>query len=218
MNRGIVYIAIGKKYLEMSIASARSLNTQQSIAIITDTYLDCVLPENAWIIYVRNESNLSPIQFSAYLKTRLDQISPFDQTLFLDSDIRAVQDFKGIWDWLGNGISIAKAYNPIRADINYPSSEQNYTKHLMSVADSFVQYNSGVFLFSKTSEMKSFFNEWTNQWKLYRDCENMALTRVLVNSDTPICRLPNRYNEFYPYRNSDSCLVHYIGGFKNKLM
>jgi Glycosyl transferase family 8 len=214
--RGIVYIGIGAEYLNMSIRSARSLQTKEQICIITDAAIDFELSSNI-SIYKVDGSNDNPEFYSAYLKTQLHKLSPFDETLFLDADILAVDDFSGIWDFISDGISIAPAFYPIRPEVIYPSSEVMYTQSLMQSANNFTQYNAGVFLFRKSQAMFDLFKQWDREWSLYCYAENMALSRILLNSDTKIFTLPSKYNQFYPYQNEQTCLLHYIGRFKQYL-
>jgi lipopolysaccharide biosynthesis glycosyltransferase len=220
-NQGIVYIAIGQSHLELAIASAQSVidtaSEPQSITILCDLdYVDA----NSKISFVniaqyagahwQDKSNLV-----AYLKTKLYRLTPYEKTLYLDNDIRAVKDLSSIWDYVEDGIGFCKAFNPLIKERSYPvGSEEAYTAN---VIDDWNQYNSGMFLFTDSSAMFAFFENWNRQWHKFKHHENMALTRLFNHSPVRPIELPSKFNDFYPSKNRDSILIHYIGGYKKYL-
>jgi lipopolysaccharide biosynthesis glycosyltransferase len=224
-SKGIVYIAIGLNYLEMAISSAMSVLTQcvQPIDIVIFTDLpfnrDCLGVSIKNISdRIKDVKDLSPDRISSYLKTKLNQISPFDQTLYLDSDVIAVQDISKIWDYCGDNIAIAPAYNPILQYSDYSGlSEELETYYYHLISENCTQYNTGVFLFNKSDNTTNVFKAWHNEWYQFRNHEGMAFNRLCVHEFEYI-NLPPIYNQFYPQRNGDSILIHYIGWCKKYLI
>jgi Glycosyl transferase family 8 len=221
-SQGIVYIAIGQADLELAIQSARSVIDTASEPQLITVLCDCDYSSH-------NTDSISFVDIgkysgaywqdsgvvAAYLKTCLYRLSPYDKTLYLDTDIRAVRDISLIWDYLDDGIGLCTAYNPLVKGRIYPTnSEEAFTADTISNWD---QYNSGMFLFKKSPLMFDFFESWKYQWSKFKVHENMALTRLLDYSPIKPIRLPSKFNDFYPNRNNQSILVHYIGGFKQYL-
>jgi lipopolysaccharide biosynthesis glycosyltransferase len=225
--RGIVYIGLGQKYLEMSISSAISVRKQTKavppIIIFTDLDIKAESSENISIQKIdsryRTEfskisTNFNPAYEGTYLKTRLFDLSPFEETLYLDSDILALKDINGIWDYLGKDIdiAIAPAFAPLTS--TRTSLEAIETFNRLTDFGDYSQYNAGVVLFSKTERTLDFFKCWTKEWGVFKESDNMALTRALCIDNPTISKLPARYNEFYPWMNRHTILLHYVDIYK----
>jgi alpha-N-acetylglucosamine transferase len=220
-NRGIVYIAIGQKALEMAIDAAKSVidrsHESPSITVLcdrefsdADTGISFVNIGNYSGAYWKNGSCAA-----AYLKTCLHRLSPYDKTLYLDNDIRAVKSIDNLWDYVDEGIGFCNAFNPLIKDRDYPdNSEELYTANVIT---NWHQYNAGMFLFVKSDLTFDFFENWNHQWKKFRNHENMALTRLLDYSQIKLIQLPCKFNDFYPNKNQNSILVHYISHYKEYL-
>jgi hypothetical protein len=223
-NKGIVYIALGSEYVQMACKSIESIlvNSSESydFCIITDIDFGHNLlikfgQITTLLIEPIDPSNLGAS--TAYLKTRLIYLSPFDKTLYVDCDIRAVRDIACIWSYCGESIAVASAFNPICANEFYPvDSEQEETQKYLSSLGDFTQYNTGLFLFKKSSQLQYVFDMWLVEWIKYKQHESMAFNR-LVAKGMPVNYLLSIYNDFYPNKNIDSVLVHYIGGYKKHL-
>ena len=223
-SRGIVYIAIGLKHLEMAISSAMSVLTNSIEELNIIIFTDLPLNRDCLGVSIRNVSehiqdvkNLNKGIISAYLKTQLYKLSPFDETLYLDTDVMAVKDITGIWSHCKDNIAAAPAYNPLSKATNYSSlAEEIETSYYLLVNHNWKQYNTGVFLFNKSSENYSLFHIWADEWAKYKKHENMAFNRLNAYA-FQIDDLPSIYNQFYPDRNGDSVLIHYIGWCKKYL-
>jgi hypothetical protein len=223
-SRGVVYIAIGLNYLEMAISSAMSIlnNCIEPVDIVI--YTDLPFNRDCLGVSIRNISDrikdvadLSPGRIAAYLKTKLNKLTPFDQTLYLDSDVIAVQDISRVWDYCTDNIAVAPAYNPLIEGIDYSGLyEELETYYYHLAVDNWSQYNTGVFLFNKSKNNTNLFRVWHNEWWKFRDYENMAFNRLCVH-EFEYVSLPSIYNQFYPDRNGDSILIHYIGWCKKYL-
>jgi hypothetical protein len=220
---GIVYIAIGNKHLEMAIASAKSIiNTSsraQNITILTDCQDRSIAGMSIENIstFIRALRFKPAEELVAYLKTRLCDLTPYHRTLYLDNDTLAIADLSDVWQYCGKWIGVVPAYNPILSDVDYGDDlEIAKTKDCLATIGDYRQYNTGIFLFTKYHHVEKFFDLWHEEWKNFERFENMAFNR-LVTYGMPVDYLPNVYNEFYPNRNSDSKLIHYIGGHKKHL-
>jgi Nucleotide-diphospho-sugar transferase len=222
---GIVYIALGHEHLQLALKSISSIYDTGSFplaAIITDSTSETTLLIGNSEVKIINISHLcskalSPDIISAYLKTQLYKLSPFDKTLFLDTDVRAARNIDAIWTYRNKSIAVAPAFDPIRdTDIFQSDSEEHYTQRWFDVYDNYTQYNTGVFLFEKCNEVKAVFEKWEDEYNRFQHHENMAFNR-LVAQGLQVDYLLQVYNDFYPKRTTDSVLVHYIGGYKHFL-
>lgn len=99
MSSGVLTMAWGAdRYIRMAKGMARSirlLGPETKIAIVSDRpahtlekWFDVVIP-------VRPEYGLGLVQ-----KLHLDEYSPFDETLFIDSDFLIYKDLKQVWERL----------------------------------------------------------------------------------------------------------------------
>jgi hypothetical protein len=222
-SKGIVYIAIGKKYLDMSVKSASSIintsSSKEKIVIFTDCEVEICRDISIENIssYIATFNYLSPDSLSAWLKTQINILTPFSETLCLDCDIKAINDISSIWDYSSEYITIAKALNPLVKDAYYKNNREAIeTAKCLEFIGDYTQYNTGVFLFKDSEAINGIFKMWEKEWEKFKHYENMAFNR-LISYGLPVVELPSRYNTFYPDRNHDSVLVHYPGGYKKYL-
>lgn len=224
-SRGIVYIALGWEHLRLAQQSIESIidRTSESYNFLIITNLN--IPPNT-LIHENNIKTLTiqPIDddlgiSSAFLKTQLHKLSPFDITLYLDTDIRAVDDIKCIWSRVTEGIGLCRAFHPINPSQFYTAdSEREFTRSKLDPYN-FFQYNTGMFLFTKSLAVEKLFDGWYREWTRFKHHENMAFTRLLLdtNNDSVPVNIPDVYNDFYPNISNESVLVHYIGWYKKYL-
>ena len=225
---GIIYIAIGNDHLQLAIESAISVieaGNSENILILTnvDYPRSLIISFNDGISFQDIRPNIDmfgDLEHSclvAYLKTRLYKYSPFDKTLFLDNDIRAVSKISDIWGFVDNWIGFAPAFNPLDLWTSYATdSEEQATAQVLKI-DDLSQRNSGMFLFGKSPELTKFFDNWFGEWLRFEKHENMSLTRMLKRHNIATITMPSIYNEFYPNRTNDSVLIHYISWYKRFL-
>jgi hypothetical protein len=123
-----------------------------------------------------------------------------------------------VWDYCTDNIAVAPAYNPLVKGIDYSGlAEELETYYYHLTADNWNQYNTGVFLFNKSENNTNLFRLWHEEWYRFRDYENMAFNRLCLH-ELEYTNLPSTYNQFYPDKNGDSILVHYIGWCKKYLI
>jgi Glycosyl transferase family 8 len=221
-NRGIIYIAIGKEYRRMAVQSAESIVTNylgechQIIILTTDSFNFRLSPYIS-IKQIRLKCPADPAVATAYLKTDLNYLSEFDETLYLDCDTKAIGDLSGLWTYIRDSIAVAPAYNPIRQSVVYPhNSEATETSICLSKIDDYTQYNTGVLLFKNTLHSDKIFKLWRKEWQRFKHHENMAFTRTIAQGFN-VDPLPPKYNQFYDDVDADTVLIHYVGGYKKHL-
>jgi lipopolysaccharide biosynthesis glycosyltransferase len=225
-KNGIVYIALGIDYLNMALDSMQSIFDTYSIfgefpnfRIFTDIELpldNLVVNAPGFIEYINTDEYPDKSIATAYLKTQLYNLSPFDKTLYLDCDTKIVGDISDIWSCADDFIAVAPAFNPIKENTFYSDPETKHTQYCLSVIGDFLQYNTGVFLFQKCASTQIEFDVWKMQWEEYRHHENMAFTRM-VAMGMPVKELPHEYNSFYPLATNNDRIIHYIAHTKKYL-
>lgn len=216
-TKGIIYIAVGQEHLDLAIKSAESVlvfNPTVNIKILADA------PSSDLIIDISQlkifNAGLKPDVLVACLKTQLNRLSPFHTTLYLDNDIRCVGDISDVWQYCGDWLALAPAFNPILSTDLDTDPEVVQTKLCMDIVGNYMQFNTGVFLFKKLPHTDELFNHWYQGWNEFKTHENMAYTR-LTTYGIPVDYLPSVFNQFYPDKHDLSVLIHYISWYKKYL-
>jgi Glycosyl transferase family 8 len=221
-SRGIIYIAIGEQYRQMAIRSAESVIDTYSgqcpqIIILTDNLDSYRVSPIIRFQEIELKLPADPACATAYIKVNLNDLSPFTETLYLDCDTKAIADLSGVWEFIGDSIAVAPAYDPLRKGIAYLcNAEANQTSKILSSAGNYNQYNTGVFLFKKSPYIDNVFDLWLREWDKFKNHENMAFTRVTTQG-VKVDMLDSKYNQFYPDVDTNTVLVHYIGEYKKYL-
>jgi hypothetical protein len=199
MKQGVVYIAIGRECIGEALESAASLKHAMPACPVT-LFCDQVMD------YAPIDS-VVPIEGNSWgPAVRIDLIgsSPYERTLFLDSDTYISGDLSELFS-LTDNFDLAAAHAPVRASYQ-----------LDAVPDSFPEYNGGVILFRQSPSVRALFSKWADYYR--RDLERLrcseirwrrppermfyhgdlpdqpTLREALYSSDLRIATLPPEYN------------------------
>lgn len=118
-------------------------------------------------------------------KTALSDISPFGETLFLDSDTVVLKDIGPLWDLLEqNDLWMALDVHPTletasRTMYSPASPNERLLSSVVCPADT-PFFNSGVILFRKTDRVRAFFAAWQREWKRFSAIDQFAAVRAMV--------------------------------------
>ena len=184
---GIIYVATGSQYLaeaEYSAQSVKRVSPQVPIAIISDGAPKCNLFDVRLTLAEPDYSFLDKI--IALTRT------PFDKTLFLDTDTFAIGPVEEIFELLDR-FDIAAAAEPAR-----------YLYRIAGVPVAFPELNAGVVLYRKNEDVLELIRQWD---KMYRDeiaskistgvCpwhDQLAFTRAIYGSKVRFFMLPPEFN------------------------
>lgn len=204
-TQGVLYIATGETYIQEAIHSAKSVkknNPDLSITVITN----------------------KPVQADPLDKVIVDSdmghrygvlepgISPYDQTLFLDSDTYVCENLSGIFDLL-NEFDLAVTHSPGRPELD------NRHNHFLNgkIPDSFPLYNSGVIIYNDNKQVGDTFKTWSQLYNQYKNQEGIEMNQpsfraALYMSDADIVTLHDEYNCRFPYPNGVSGSVKILHG------
>jgi hypothetical protein len=198
-NAGVYLItAAGDGYLDEATSVGRRIKSFSSdipVAIATDGEPpDSVFDEQ---IKLKNPD------YSTLDKTRYIQQSPFEKTLYLDTDVYVV-DKEGIQDIFNllDRFDFAAAHDPgKRLDLTRHYADPDGLPDV-PIPDSFAWFNGGILAFRDRPNVQSALEQWEKvhrEHMEYREIETMdqaALRTVLYESDLRIATLPPEYN-FY---------------------
>lgn len=185
MSAGVLYVATGE-FLEEAKLSARQLRNHMAdipIAVVTDrstdakyfdTVLECPDPEH---------------HFGGEKVANIRR-SPYDKTLYLDSDTYVTEDISEIFDLL-NHYEIALAHAPER--VNTP---------VEGIPECFPEFNTGVFAFVDTPAVQTVLERWQEIYDQNRDTflhDGPAFRKAVYASEASVATLPSEYNCRWPF-------------------
>lgn len=183
MQRGIIYIATGEKWVEEALFSAKSAKQYMPdlpITLFTDIpitspYVDTVVP-------IENPA------YGLRDKVTYMQKSPYERTLFLDTDTYFCAGVEELFTLLDRFEFAAM----------HRGGSQGYP--VPDIPDSFPEYNSGVLLFRKTAAVNQLFHNWLTtydqqDWSVNgRHYDEPALREVLYKSQLCFGTFTAQYN------------------------
>ncbi|WP_340101727.1 hypothetical protein [Salinibaculum salinum] len=155
MTDGILYVATGEEYINEAIQSARQTRAIMDfpIALVSHRDVDADVFDEVIID--------STPQYSYVDKPRNLPRTPFDRTLFLDTDVFLVDDVSELFDVLDH-FDLAAAVDPNEAALRLKEFE-----YFDSLPAGIPEYNTGVILYDKSLVENNFFETWVSY---HSDC------------------------------------------------
>lgn len=195
---GVVYIATGDQYITEAEYSAKSVRNHMpdlEIAIATDhSNIDQTLFD-----YTVGLSNKYP---DSGVSTITPELSPFDRTLFLDTDTYVAKPVYELFDILDEH-EIAVTQSP--GGLSVPG-----------VPDPWTEYNTGVISYKSTEKTKEFFRTWARIHEDLIDSEGItrnqpSFAKSLYSTGINYFVLPREYNCRVPrlgYVADEAKIIH----------
>lgn len=155
MNRGILYICHGTKYLNELFMSAQSVKIACGdipITVFTDANISSEFIDDVRKIDLK--SNRSKVYYM--------YDSPYDETIFLDTDVIAVRDFKDMFGLLEK-FDIGIAHDLARKREKYSNVMSEYK----DIPYAFSEVNTGIITFRKNEQVKDLFDLWQSFYEKY---------------------------------------------------
>lgn len=185
-SQGILYVATGKKYIEEAIFSATSckLTNPYPIALITDTS-DHILPEGLFDIIIVKEAKYG------YIDKLLLQYTPFEQTIFLDTDTfiaNKLDDLFRILDYREFAIHQA---------------DEGYEYLMPDLSNAMPEFNTGVIAYCLTENVKTMIENWHKAFEKNTDIktDQYHLRKTLYESAVRFAVFSSAYNFIIYYPN-----------------
>jgi hypothetical protein len=197
MSCGIIYSATGQKYVAEAYRSALSSlhhNPEIQHIVFCDEAPPEQPPANLW--FVPAERGANPYSD----KIRNTQRSPFDRTIYLDTDTHVCGRITELFD-LCQRFDIAAAHTPGYTQCGDPE-----------LPWSFYEFNTGVLVLHKTPAVDDFLRNWretydswveapafTGAGRLEGAADQPAFRRCLWNNNLRLCTLGPEYNYRYGF-------------------
>jgi len=215
-TRGFITIAYGDaKYIKMGKALARSIrlhNSNAKLAVITDS--NDIKLESLFDHIIDINLDWPP---GVAQKLYLDQYTPFDETIFIDSDCLVYKNLDSIWDYYSGKRDFGiKGYGYLTADQGHYSIE-NLPDCLEKLGlERLASFNSGVIYFNNNQSTLDVFASAKEIYQQRDELTLMEFKNAPVN-DEPIFALAMETHsiDILPWDNA--CVMGtYSGDVKNK--
>lgn len=202
MPTGVLYYAIGERFAgeaERSAASVRRHMPAIPIAICTDSPVDPKLFETVTM----PPDGLSLKQ----LKMHVLKASPFERTLFLDTDTLMLEPVWEIFDVL-DAYDVAMALAP-----GYRLRARDEGQAASGVPAAYPAWNSGVIAARRSPEAQDLFASWSRLFvEMNRPLDQPALRVAAYRSAARIAPLPYSYNYRLTYPGGVRGVVKILHG------
>ena len=188
-NRGVVYIAIGEAAEREQKASLKSLRQYH--------------PD--WRVYTlgADKRNVVPTtdkellrSLSRSLKVDLYDLSPFEQTLYLDADTRVRGSLQCGFNLLDQGWDLVIAPSSQQGEDwlwHVGEDERNETEKELGYRA--LQLQAGVFWFKKSWRLCQLFFAWQDEWSRYKGEDQGALLRAMARTPVKTYLLTHAFME-----------------------
>ena len=184
MDQGLLYLAKGEPFVTEAERSAQQTATvmpEYPITIITDREPDTDCFDTVII-------DRSP--FEKRDKPWALQQTPYDQTIYLDTDTYLIDSIDGLFDIL-DAFEVG-----LRRD-----QGQSHVPESSRLPKSFPQFNSGVITYQSTESVMNMLEDWERRCHPTDEFDQRSLRPALYHSDVRFTPLPNRYNCQYHWKN-----------------
>jgi hypothetical protein len=184
MQNGVIYIAFGQRYVDEAIYSAESLKQHSDLPVTLFTDLDVSSPFIDSVVKINPQHKRAKVDFIAE--------SPYERTLYLDSDTKIVRDISDLFDLLDK-FDVAASHDHSRKTYRW-SKVSAYA----SIPYPFPEYNGGVLLFRRNDAVEAFLALWRERFhenKHLTNGQDQATLRIsLWESDVRLHTLPPEFN------------------------
>lgn len=190
-ERGFLYYARGDKWIaeaERSAASLKAAMPDARVAIVADREM----PEALFDVQLRPPADMNVKQLKMWTMRQ----TPFDRTLFLDSDTWIADSLWEVFDLLDR-FQLAAALAPIWG-VGLARAGAKLEEGGVSVA--FPKLNTGVVCYRREPAVLALFDDWARRHAAagYGQDQNSFRTAVFA-SDLRIAVLPQAYNFRLPF-------------------
>ena len=185
MDRGVLYIAFNENFLKEALISAESVKKHCPDMNIT-IYSDIEVSSK----YVDNYAKISP----KHIRSKVDFIhtTPYEKTIFLDSDTIIDHDISEMFDILEK-YDMAICHDLARKRKYVSEQIPEYSK----IPYVFSEVNPGVVVFKKNERVMKFFEDWRKLFYKYfsrNPYEQPTFRTALWHSDVKLYIMPVEFN------------------------
>ncbi len=180
-QKGFLYIATGSGFQSEAILSAQRLKKVMpaaNVSIVTDNHINCGVFDDELIVDDPHYSFRDQIQYLS--------LSPYQKTIYLDTDIYIYEPISEIYDLLD------------QFDIAAATAQGGKSWEVKGIPKTFPEYNSGVVAYRNNTQFKDFCKEWEENYDALEEAENSqnqpSMRKTLFETDLRIANLPREYN------------------------
>lgn len=210
---GILYIASGRKYHNEAVNAikrTKKIMPSVPIALCTDWKGENKCKEIDYYIELENPSYTFGDKVNNYYN------SPFDKTIFLDTDTYIIDSIEVLFEMLDR-FDVLASHAPIEED------------EIIMLPEAFAEMNSGVIAYKKNKRTEKMFEMYKSN---YEECYQYYTTKyndvppdqpsfryAVYHTDVKFCFLPHEYNCMVDFPCFLSNIVHIIHGhYENEIM
>jgi len=194
-NRGVVYVVYGEQARVQAALSARTLvehNPRLPFRVISDKGFpkQARFPEMISIYHEDTDPGARAV------KLQVDQLSPFDLTLYLDADTRIHGDITMPFDLLDRGweMCIVPCRHQDADEVHGHVNAEERAATFEEVGFDVLALQGGVMYFRKCAAVHRLFEEWRQEWNRWKDQDQAALMRAIVRCPVKLFMLNAAYN------------------------
>ena len=187
MNKGVVWVAFGKKAQKEAALSKTSFLKHNRASTRVFKELSFPSPEG-----------LSVKQQAHWAKVNVDKWSPYKHTLMLDADTRIKGDLSLGFQMLVKGwemVMVPSVPNYAGERPFWHLSEPERIETLKELGTGLhVMFNTGVIFFKRTKAVQTLFEAWRSEWLRFKEWDQGAFLRALRKHPVNLWLLGSPFN------------------------
>lgn len=183
-DQGLLYFAKGEQFVAEAERSAR-----RTAAVMPD-YPITIVADRAPTADCFDTVVLDESPFDKRDKPQVLQQTPYDRTIYLDTDTYLNDRIDGLFDLL----------DAFELGLRR-SREQAHVPDDSPLPEAFPEFNSGVIVYQSTDGVMSMLEDWERRCQASDQFDQRSLRLALYHSDIRFTPLPNRYNCQYHWDN-----------------
>lgn len=206
MSSGFLYVA-DTNHVAEAVDSARSVKaamTDAEIAIATDA-------DSTPDVFDKSLS-LGASTWDWDVRIKALKGTPFDRTVYLDTDVYAVEPVSDLFELLGT-YDLAAAHAPVRQSVLLTDTNLSQSR----IPGGFPEFNCGVLAYRDVECVQDVFTRWIDRYQSHREQspqlhDQPAFREAVYNSSVRVVTLPPEYNLRLPFHGFASGEVKLLHG------
>jgi lipopolysaccharide biosynthesis glycosyltransferase len=207
-KNGVIYYAVGEKYIREAERSAESLAGHNDIDITVFTDKEIIKSS-----VFDTVNTINPSQYPFHDRISYFKGLDYSRTIHLDTDTIITGDIEPIFDLLDR-FDIVAAHNVVR-DTTAPHTK--YETMNIDVPEAFPEYQCGVIGFNNSPNVMKFFSDWQERYDEHKHknvIDQPFFRESLYNCNLKIGTLPPEYNilvNFCGFLQQSAKILHLAG-------
>jgi len=186
MTRGIVFVVYGLRAQQETAQAVKFLKQHNDLPVVV---IGEDMPGLRSIDFPERDS------LGRWAKVNLDNLTPFEYTLYLDADTRVHGDISAGFDIIKDGWDIAMTPSTVQGSgILWHVDKAEREATFLELGQELVQLQGGVMFFRKSTAVSSFFEAWRYEWERWQGQDQGALLRALHQRPVRLWLLNNEWN------------------------